>query len=100
MLDPLVVLLGEHGADQRGAAGLSGKMPTTSLRRRALADVQRQRIGPDEGVGAGVQAGPATPRPARRALGHPRHLALGQAGDAERIDQLEYPPGRGLVYHA
>jgi hypothetical protein len=32
--DPFVVLFGEHGADQAVTASRSGKMPTTSVRRR------------------------------------------------------------------
>jgi hypothetical protein len=61
----------------------------------ALADLHRQRIDPQEGIGAGVQ-GPVTPGIDQliQLAADPRHLRLGDAVDAHRPGHVLDPPGR------
>jgi integrase len=58
----------------------------------ALTDPHRHRIRLDEPVGAGIQRpGPELLYRAIEALGQLRHLALGQAGDAQGLRELLHP---------
>jgi len=61
----------------------------------ALADLEHQRVGGDERVGAGIKrAGPKRLDLSVELFGHHAHLRLRQPGDAERLDELLHPAGR------
>jgi hypothetical protein len=71
-----------------------GQQPVHVYHPAALADLQRDRVGPAERVRTGIQRpGPERGHRLVQFLGHPGDLRLRQAGDAEGLDQLLHPPG-------
>jgi hypothetical protein len=78
------------GVDPGGHQGMDVDHPA------ALADLEDQGVGGHERVGPGVQrAVPEVRDLAVEVLGHLAHLGLRQPGDAQGLDELLHPPGRG-----